>query len=353
MLVIDGGTVKTEADGVVTGFGIVFGSEADPDQSSMRDFFTEDTFITKRKQFEVPLYYEHGLGPIKTEVGTATLIRDKNGWKATAQIDTSDDLGKTVYEAVKEKPHGFSTGALQHLVKRESRQNNTNFIKQWVVGEISLTERPAERKAVVETIKSVNGEFVREEFPIAESEAQDTLQITLYAEDNVVWSSTDAEKGLNDLTETPTKIELKYVDGSVTYSLRHYDEASGKGVEMTAYEWGGTDDLISRLQNMINTASVGYKKDLETKSENVDLDEKIKSVVKSMLEGKDEGEDLKELRERLEANEKELAEVKTQLSDREDALTKASADLEAANKEIAQLKIFAGATETINKYKGN
>ena len=160
ILIIDGGTVKTDESGVVEGLGIVFGSENEPDSSAERDFFTKESYIRKKEQFVVPLYYNHGLGPIKTEIGEATLTKEESGWRAVAQIDTEDDLGKTVYDAVKEKPHGFSTGAMQHLVKREAKSNGTNFLKQWVVGEISLTERPAERKAVVESIKSLDGELI-------------------------------------------------------------------------------------------------------------------------------------------------------------------------------------------------
>jgi predicted oxidoreductase (fatty acid repression mutant protein) len=160
ILIIDGGTVKTDESGTVEGLGIVFGSEEEPDSSKERDFFTKESFIRKKEQFIVPLYYNHGLGPIKTEVGEATLTKEENGWRATAQIDIADEIGKAVYDIVKEKPHGFSTGALQHLVRREAKSNGTNFLKQWVVGEISLTERPAERKAVVESIKSADGEII-------------------------------------------------------------------------------------------------------------------------------------------------------------------------------------------------
>src|SRR5690606_23792827 len=79
-----------------------------------------------------------------------------DGWVAEAQLDLTSDSGKAVYESVKDTPHGFSTGALGHLVQREEQKNGTNFIKRWVVGEISLTTRPAEKKAVVQTVKSIS-----------------------------------------------------------------------------------------------------------------------------------------------------------------------------------------------------
>jgi hypothetical protein len=48
MLVVDGGTVKSEENGIVKGLAIVFGSPDEPDQSAERDFFTPETFIMRK-----------------------------------------------------------------------------------------------------------------------------------------------------------------------------------------------------------------------------------------------------------------------------------------------------------------
>jgi len=190
LLVIDGGTVKTDAEGIVHGLGIVFGSEDEPDQSRERDFFTRDSFVMKKKSFSVPLYHEHGKGIFKDQIGEATLTKTDNGWEATAQIDLEDEAGKQIYEKVKTTQYGFSTGALQHLVEREAKSNGTNFLKKWVVGEISLTARPAERKAVVQAVKSLDDELVQEEVDWETVDQKSAYTITVFGEnDEKVWDS--------------------------------------------------------------------------------------------------------------------------------------------------------------------
>lgn len=363
LLIIDGGTVKTNEEGLVEGLGIVFGSEEEPDQSSKRDFFTKDSFIRKKESFSVPLYYEHGLGAIDVEIGEATLTKTDQGWKANAVIDTSDELGKKVYEAVKEKPHGFSTGALEHLVKREARSNNTNFLKQWVVGEISLTERPAERKAVVESVKSVNGEIITED---AWESIDEKVAILLYdAEGNQIWAQGDETKNLSELN--PAKVELKYVSGSVEYRLSMGDEDSGIQTEVHVYEWGGVENFITHLQNVLNTAAMNIKSEQTPEDKEESFEERVNKLITEALtknsqksvKMEDECDDMEddecdeededcmesEMKKQLELLTKELADLKSELSDREDALTKAKED-------IARLEILAGAKEIITTKKG-
>lgn len=356
LLIIDGGAVKTSEEGLVEGLGIVFGSEEEPDQSSQRDFFTKDSFVRKKDTFDVPLYYEHGFGAIDVEIGEATLTKTDSGWKAVAKIDTSDELGKKVYEAVKEKPHGFSTGALQHLVKREARQNNTNFLKQWVVGELSLTERPAERKAVVESVKSVDGEIIKED---AWDTMEEKIEITLLdKEANAIWTSAGDVKQLDGLT--PYFIELKSVSGSVRYQVYMYDEEGKGGTEIQVYEWGGVEGFITHLQNVINTAALNVKSEPQKEE---GFEEKVNSLIEKALSDKlsqkmscedtededcdpETGEcDKEDEMKNASELEKEIADLKSELSDRDDALTK-------AKEEIARLEILAGAKETITKNKG-
>lgn len=305
LLVIDGGVVKTEAEGVVAGYGIVFSSEAEPDSSKMRDFFTKESFVRRKESFTVPLYYEHGLGLIDTEIGEATLTKEDNGWKAVAEIDTSNEIGKTVYEAVKNKPHGFSTGALQHLVRRESKSNNTNFLKSWVVGELSLTERPAEPKAIVETIKSVDGAIEYEdafpvEKPIEEVKCEKCEQVK---------------------TETGCGCQAAAVEEPVV-----------EPVEETVL------DLLESMEKSVSKLKGFASKDLTEGFE-------ARFFARMQDWSKGEGEKVSELQAQLKNAEEQLADLRTKLSGSEDALTK-------ANQDIARLEILAGAKETIIKHKG-
>ena len=339
MLVIDGGTVKTEQEGIVKGLGIVFGSEVEPDQSAQRDFFTSETFIRKNSSFTVPLYYNHGVGAIDTEIGEAVLTKTDKGWEAEATIDVDDPIGAKVYKAVKKAPHGFSTGALSHLVKREAKANDTNFLAQWVVGELSLTERPAERKAVVQSIKSVDGELVTEDW------IEYTPVVSVKdAEDNEVWNSeseTSFAEFIKNAEEPVNKFFVKYTSGTVQYNIYTYDEDTGKGAEFYMTEWGSPEDLLNHVADVISKA----KYQLKSQPEDAEFEGRVKKIVEQMNEDfkKSSIDTSSEPSEELE---KELADLKATLSEREDALAQATS-------EIQILQILAGAKETLDKIKEN
>lgn len=336
ILIIDGGTVKTDESGVVEGLGIVFGSENEPDSSKERDFFTKESFIRKKEQFVVPLYYNHGLGPIKTEIGEATLTKEDAGWRAVGQIDTTDDLGKTVYDAVKDKPHGFSTGALQHLVRREAKSNGTNFLKQWVVGEISLTERPAERKAVVESIKSADGELIDTtdawvEGEIPETKIEEPKLIAIFNEDGEkIWD-----------VDEDTFAKMKDVAGETKCGMDMYGGGSvsvdAEGTHLMVSPDADIEALIANLQTAISMLQSFTAKHLKGDVNEL-LIKKIEELVNS------DSTKCSECEDKAAQLEQELADLRTELSTRDEALTQ-------ANKEIAQLKILAGANETIKKSK--
>lgn len=349
LLVIDGGTVKSEENGIVKGLGIVFGSPLDPDQSTQRDFFTSESFIMKKNSFEVPLYYNHGV-PVKEQIGEAVLTKTEIGWDAVAKLDLENELAKQVYENAKTKQFGFSTGALAHLVEREAKENNTNFLKRWVVGELSMTERPAERKAVVQAIKSLDGEIIYEDaFEEASKDSgevntdmiENIESIIAYdAEGNKVWDNEQDVKTLE--SQEVKKIELKYTNGSVTYEVDHYDEDSGTGTQMVMYQWGGTQDFIERMRQMLDAAEKATKSD---SVEEPTLEEKIENIVKNLLSEQSESNDVSELRKQLEEAQNELAQAEQKFSDSEEKLT-------AANEKIAKLEILAGVSKTINNVKG-
>ncbi len=338
-LVIDGGVVKTEEEGIVSGLGIVFGSETEPDQSKQRDFFTADSFVRKSTEFSVPLYYNHGFGAIETEIGEAVLTKSDTGWNAVAKIDVSDAAGKKVYKAVKDTPHGFSTGALQHLVKREAKDNNTNFLRQWVVGELSLTERPAERKAVVQSVKSIDGEVVT-----ADVAWEPTETIIFYDKDKKeLWNSTEPATELDGVT--PHSVEIKFSYGNTVYNFYSVDEVTGTALDVRVEESNNDQALLNKIRNILSTIETPTK----SVEEDQDFESRVTAIVAKMKEewlaefsakSDEPSSDVTEVTE-----DEELADLRGKLTDRENALTK-------ANQEIARLEILAGAKETINKNKG-
>lgn len=350
ILIIDGGSVKTEEDGVVSGLGIVFGSESEPDQSSQRDFFTADSHIRKSESFTVPVYHEHGLGLSDEEIGEAILTKEEGGWKAVARLDLTNDYAKKVYEAAKTKPYGFSTGALQHLVKRVPKGNNTNFLKKWVVGEISLTERPAERKAVVEYVKSVtaDGELVTESAWETEKPMIEIIS-AFDSENNEIWNleaNKSFEDTVKDLTDPPTSLDIKYVSGTRRYTLFMESEEKGTSAQLEYIEWGSAEELLSYIGTAITNAKFEPKEDLD----NDDLEKTVGQLVTKFLEEHSKNElsndsENKESDELPVDNTDELADLRKQLSDREE-------ELKLANEQVARLEILADAKDTINKNKG-
>lgn len=151
-----GGNLKSVGDeGILEGDAIVFGSEQSPDISNYKDFFTEETYVHPENEFVTALYMEHGFS-YRKPIGKARITKSKNGWTAIAQLDMSNDVIKSRFPEIKKGGWGFSTGAVGHVVDREERKNGTHFITQWSVGELSLTRTPAEPKALIHTVKSLD-----------------------------------------------------------------------------------------------------------------------------------------------------------------------------------------------------
>lgn len=347
LLAIDGGEIKTtDIEGQVKGMGIVFGSEDETDQSSFRDYFTSESYITRKnkKSFTLPLYYEHSEGLVKEEVGDAILNLTDQGWFAEAQIDLSLEAGRLVYDQAKSKPHGFSTGAMTHMVKRVKKSNGSNFLKKWVPGEISLTQWPAEKRATVYSVKSIDDNL---KFESAWSEEEQKLRdesitIALYnADGEKFWDIEDGTPFPYADSKNAKKLEVKNTSGSVMYDLYSYSDEGG-GFEITAYQWGGADDLIDKIQALLNIAKQGVKS--QTPVDEKDFDSRIASVVKSMLEGTETNKDVSELQAQLKAKDDELAQLQEKLDAAEKSLTEAQGDTET-------YKLLASAKETINKGK--
>lgn len=349
MLVIEGGAVKSQEDGIAIGQGIVFGSPIEPDQSKERDFFTADTFVSTKTSFDVTLYHNHGF-PVKIPIGEATLTKSEQGWDAEARIDLTTDLGRQVYETMKSTPYGFSTGSMTHLVERVAKENNTNFLKNWPVGELSLTPRPAERKARVQAIKSLDpttGEELEAENIKNIDELETSVTVAFYQLDgDGVWepnSGTPMPEWAKDFKNIKNGT-FKYVStsGSVTYDLSTYDEDNETYTDIVMYQYGGAENLVSTMQNILNTAAAAIKGKTE---EELKLETQVQKIVKNMLPEKSDSAEISELKHQLQDATEKLAQAELKNSDSE-------ADLTSANEKIARLEILAGAKTTIKNIKG-
>ena len=167
-----GGAFKSISDqGILEGNAIVFGSEKQPDISSFRDFFTEKTFVHPEEEFVTPLYLEHG-HQYRKPIGKASMFKTQTGWEAIAELDMTNEIVKSKFEDIKKGNWGFSTGAVGHVVDREKKSNGTHMITQWSVGELSITKTPAEPRALIHEVKSLD-EYYN---PILEEESEDEME---------------------------------------------------------------------------------------------------------------------------------------------------------------------------------
>lgn len=152
LLVAYGGEVKSLEEGKLEGIGIVFGSPDKPDRSEYKDFFDSTTSVNPSDTFITHLAFEHGRGRAEP-IGIATMTKTAIGWNVEADLNLEDPFVKAIFPDIKKGKYGFSTGAVSHLVKRNPQSNGTNHIKQWFVGELSITTRPAEEAALITSVK--------------------------------------------------------------------------------------------------------------------------------------------------------------------------------------------------------
>jgi HK97 family phage major capsid protein len=128
--------IKAVAPFTLSGRGVVYGGE-----DLTGDRFSKDTdFGATRSFVGMPVYYDHALGGIKSQIGTVKVwAPNDQGIDVQIELDRRHKYAADVMKLAESGALGLSTGALPHLVERVDGE-----IKRWVVGEISLTPTPAE-----------------------------------------------------------------------------------------------------------------------------------------------------------------------------------------------------------------
>ncbi len=136
------GAVKAVGPYAIRGRGIVYGGT-----DLTGDRFTKQTDLGETRSFiGMPVYYDHALGNIRSQIGTVKAWeRTDDGIDVDIEIDRRKSYVAEVMELAKRGMLGLSTGALSHLVVREDGE-----LKRWIVGEISLTPTPAEPRTNTE-----------------------------------------------------------------------------------------------------------------------------------------------------------------------------------------------------------
>jgi len=137
-------SIKAIAPFTLSGLGVVYGGE-----DLTGDRFSKDTdFGATRSFVGMPVYYDHALGGIKSQIGTVKVwAPNDEGIDVQIELDRRHKYASDVMKLAESGALGLSTGALPHLVERVNGE-----IKRWVVGEISLTPTPAEPRTTTEVM---------------------------------------------------------------------------------------------------------------------------------------------------------------------------------------------------------
>ena len=136
--------IKAIAPYTLAGRGVVYGGE-----DLTGDRFSKDTdFGATRSFVGMPVYYDHALGGIKSQIGIVKAwAPTDDGIDVQIELDRRHKYAQDVMKLAESGALGLSTGALPHLVERVNGE-----IKRWVVGEISLTPTPAEPRTTTEVM---------------------------------------------------------------------------------------------------------------------------------------------------------------------------------------------------------
>lgn len=177
-LVFMGGEVKVLGDRKVGGYGVLFSTPKDPD--TYEDFFhVKDTDFDIADGEKRSLYYNHGFDEKigNRKIGAFTTKKDDIGLWVEGQLKEGDEYADAILGMVDAGKLGYSSGAVGHLVRRErvSKTSNVHKITSWPLGEMSLTNRPAEPRAWAIPLKSFFNPT--QETPAAETEVGAAVSI--------------------------------------------------------------------------------------------------------------------------------------------------------------------------------
>jgi len=144
-------------DNIIKGYAIVFDSV-----DLQNEYFTKSTFLGVENDSRTILMYNHGLDETlkRVPIGITTKYAiDDYGLSFEAEIKSiNPDLWKelqitdnqkyldAIKDLVKSGSLGVSSGAVGHSVIKSN-----NEIKQWLIGELSLTPTPAEPKTFIKS----------------------------------------------------------------------------------------------------------------------------------------------------------------------------------------------------------
>lgn len=157
-----GGALKSLGGRRIGGYLCIWGDENATDLEG--EFFTKTTDFDFEDGEKRSGYYNHGLDlTVKNrKIGRGSLKTDDVGVWLEAQIAERDEYCDAVLELAEKGALGLSSGALNHLVRKEPVKNAdgeiiAHRITHWPIGEWSATPTPAEPRTKAVALKSLAG----------------------------------------------------------------------------------------------------------------------------------------------------------------------------------------------------
>lgn len=151
-----------------SGYGVVFNTE-----DLQGEIFTKDTDFMLESIGKIPVLFNHNMREIKGVLGHAIVSAvDDLGILFDIIIKRSNKYASLVQKLVNMGRLGLSTGALPQTAEKEG-----SVIKIWQIGEISLTETPAEFRTLnLEEVKLLQELNLIPEQEFSESENESVIE---------------------------------------------------------------------------------------------------------------------------------------------------------------------------------
>lgn len=138
--------VKKVGDYRIKGYGVIFGGK-----DLYGETFERDTdFGEGRSLIGMPVFYDHALGPIRSQIGEVKGYEfTDDGIEFEVELDRRKAYADTIMRLADAGALGMSSGSAQHLVVIDN-----NKIKRWPLLELSLTPTPAEPRTSALPVKN-------------------------------------------------------------------------------------------------------------------------------------------------------------------------------------------------------
>jgi hypothetical protein len=136
-------------DNVLSGYLVRFTSAKDTDLDG--EYFDKSTEFGFDKTTERPVFFHHGNNKHvkKVQIGNGKLTKTDDGIFIEAVLKERSGYEQAILQLGKKSKLGWSSGAVPNLIERSG-----NYIKQWIIGEASVTHTPAEYRNITKSYEA-------------------------------------------------------------------------------------------------------------------------------------------------------------------------------------------------------